>query len=150
MGDNQTPQIVQIVDQSYGRCLTDPDFLYRFYQIFMDSHELIRPLFANTDFERQTQALRNGLGMMIRYMEDPTDIVVIHGLKRIRESHGQYHLNVHPHLYDYWLDSLIRAIRICDPVCNRDIEEAWRTALQPGIEFIRSGYKEEGKEEGEK
>jgi hemoglobin-like flavoprotein len=144
MDDARTPQIVQIVDQSYGRCLTDSEFLHRFYQIFMDSHELIRPLFANTDFERQTQALRNGLSMMIRYMEDPTDIVIIHGLKRIRESHGQHHLNIHPHLYDYWLDSLIRAVRICDPACGRDIEEAWRIALQPGIEFVRSGYKEEG------
>lgn len=143
MDDVPDAQIVQIVDQSYGRCLTDPEFLSRFYQIFMDSHELIRPLFVNTDFEQQTQALRNGLGMMIRHMEDPTDDVVVHGLKRIRTSHGQHHLNIHPHLYDYWLDSLIRAVRICDTGYSRDVEEAWRVALQPGIEFIRSGYKED-------
>jgi hemoglobin-like flavoprotein len=142
MDDAQKPHIVRIVEQSYGRCLTDPEFLSRFYQIFMDSHELIRPLFANTDLERQTQVLRNGLGMMIQDMEDPTDAVVVHGLKRIRTSHGQHHLNIHPHLYDYWFDSLIRAIRICDPACNRDVEEAWHIALQPGIDFIRSGYRE--------
>ena len=59
MVDAQDPKTVRIVEQSYGRCLTDSEFLSRFYQIFMDSHELIRPLFANTDFERQTQALRN-------------------------------------------------------------------------------------------
>ena len=144
MDDALDSKIIQIVNESYGRCLTDPEFLYRFYQIFMDSHELIRLLFANTDFERQTQVLRNGLGMMIRYMEDPTDVVVVHGLKRIRTSHGQHHLNIHPHLYDYWLDSLIRAIRICDPACDHETEEAWRIALEPGIDFIRSGYKENG------
>ena len=143
MTDTLDPRIVQIVDDSYGRCLLNPRFLFQFYEIFMDRHELIRPLFAETDFDQQTKALRHGLGMMIRYMDDPTDIVVIDGLKRIRRSHGQHYLNIHPRLYDYWFDSLLQAISKCDPMYNERIKKAWGIALKPGIEFIRSGYSEE-------
>lgn len=142
MTDTVDPRVVQVVDQSYGRCLLDPNFLFRFYEIFMDRHELIRPLFAETDFNRQTTALRHGLSMMIRYMENPADVVVTDGLRRIRKSHGQHHLNIHPRLYDYWFDSLIQAVSECDPQYNHRIEKAWRIAMKPGIDFIRSGYRE--------
>ncbi|MDH5631610.1 MAG: hypothetical protein OEZ10_01300 [Gammaproteobacteria bacterium] len=136
------PYIVNLVNESYNRCLRNSSFLLRFYKIFMERHELIPVLFKKTHLARQAQALSHGLSMMLRYIANPDDEVARDVLSSIRISHGQKNLNVHPRLYDYWLDSLLRAISECDPEFDEELATAWRMALLPGIEFVRSGYAE--------
>ena len=53
------------LQQSYGRCLRDKQFIERFYERFTASHPAIAPLFARTDFSRQRMALRRGISVAI-------------------------------------------------------------------------------------
>ena len=43
------------LQQSYGRCLRDKQFIERFYQTFLASNPAIPPMFASTDFARRCQ-----------------------------------------------------------------------------------------------
>ena len=45
------------LQQSYGRCLRDKQFIERFYQTFLASNPAIPPMFASTDFNKQRMAL---------------------------------------------------------------------------------------------
>ena len=49
-------------------------------------------------------------------------------------------LDIRPGLYDTWLDCLIQAVRKHDVQFSSEVEEAWRTTLRPGIEYMRAKY----------
>jgi len=58
-------QAVQKARDSLSRCNEQPEFLERFYELFMDSSPDIRKKFENTDFEIQKKALRDSLFLML-------------------------------------------------------------------------------------
>jgi hypothetical protein len=39
-----------------------------------------------------------------------------------------------------WLESLIVAVRTCDPHFDAVTEKTWKEAMQPGIDYIVSFY----------
>jgi hemoglobin-like flavoprotein len=127
---------VSELQSSYGRCTVNPKFLDRFYEIFLASHPAIKPMFAKTDFTKQKAALRNGISMMIMY-EGKTQVSKM-ALDRLGHSHGKQGMNMDPKLYQYWIDSLVKAVKECDQQFSPDLEKQWREAMRKGIDYMVS------------
>lgn len=124
--------------ESFSRCCVSPAFLDRFYEIFLASHPAIAPMFRNTNFARQKQLLRTGLTMMVMHAEK--NATGTQGLSRIADSHSSKHLNIEPSLYQYWTESLLKAIKECDSQCDAKLESDWRAALKTGVAHIAAQY----------
>ncbi len=127
-----------VVKDSFSRCCVNPKFLDRFYEIFLSSHPAIAPMFRNTDFAKQKQLLRTGLTMVLMHGEG--NQVGTQGLGRIGQSHSRKGLKIDPALYPNWVESLIKAVKECDPQCDKSLEEEWRTMLKKGTALIASQY----------
>lgn len=127
---------LQVARESYERCLRAPDFFAHLYERLLASDPVIPPMFAATEFPRQYRLLQHGLGLLLIYAKrSDTEL-----LERIAARHSASGLDVHPSLYAHFVSSLIDAVRRCDPQCSDEIEEAWRDALRPGLEYMRSRY----------
>nr|MBI3612778.1 globin [Nitrospirota bacterium] len=126
------------VKESFSRCCVNSKFLDRFYEIFLASHPAIAPLFRNTDFSKQKMALRSGLAMMVMHTEG--NKIGTQGLDRIGQSHSRTRMNIDPSLYQFWIESLIKAVKECDPQCDAKLEGEWRQALKAGAAYISSQY----------
>jgi hemoglobin-like flavoprotein len=126
----------QIAQQSYSRCLRSPDFLPRFYEHLLASDPKIPPMFAETEFPRQYRLLQHALGLLLSYGNRPDQML----LERLAAKHSAKSIDVAPPLYALFVDSLLAAIREFDDRCDGEIEAAWRDALRPGLDFMKSRY----------
>lgn len=129
---------LEVVKQSYGRACLSPHFIDRFYDIFLASHPDIKPMFTNTDFSKQKQLLRTGIAMLLSHVEGKAAGTMT--LNRIAESHSKKKMNIHPGLYQYWIDSLVGAAKECDTKWTPDLERAWQKVLRAGVDYITLGY----------
>lgn len=125
---------------SLKRCLARPEFLLDFYAFFMDSSEEVRRKFANTDIRRQTRVLADSFWAMAVAAQGPRTSAAWGDLPRLAVRHGRGDLDIPSHLYDAWLDCLILAVRKHDDQVSAEVEAAWRKALVPSIEYMRSKY----------
>lgn len=125
-----------IAQQSYARCLRSPDFFERFYEILLESHPAIPPMFAETYFPRQRQLLKHGLGLLLSYAGRPDDAL----LERLAARHSRTGLDIGADLYPYWVDSLVQVVSERDPKFDPAVESAWRDVVAPGIDFMISHY----------
>lgn len=125
-----------LVFQSFGRCCKSMTFFDDFYKTFLASSPEISEVFVNTNMEAQKQLLRAGILNLIMYARGlpPTK------LKALAESHSRNKMDIAPHLYDYWLDSLLSTVRKYDDQIDQLGLEAWRRVLTKGIAVIKSGY----------
>ncbi|AQZ96088.1 globin [Halopseudomonas phragmitis] len=125
-----------VVMQSYGRCCASTSFFDDFYQTFLASSAEIRDKFQNTDMPAQKQLLRQGILNLVLYARGlpPTK------LKALAESHSRHRLNIEPHLYELWLDALLKTIDAHDRDSDRTVLRAWEQVLSKGIEVIKTGY----------
>ncbi len=119
---------------SYGRCTMNPKFLDRFYEIFLGSHPAIGPMFRNTDFSKQKALLKTGVSMMVMHANG--EAFAADSLQRIGKSHGPAELNIDPNLYQYWIDSLMAAIKECDKEYTENLGVEWRKILRAGVDYI--------------
>lgn len=125
--------------QSYGRCIRGGQFIERFYDIFLDSHPDVAKAFAKTDFDRQRRLLRRTLTSAIMYAAGSASVErEITTMAQIHSRKGR--APVQPHLYNYWLESLITTIREFDPECSPQLERRWRDALGKIIQHFTSVY----------
>lgn len=125
---------------SYGRCLAEGNFLEGFYEIFKASHPDITSMFGKTDFEVHRNALRRGISLSIWYAADSA---VSHQLTdRIAGNHTRDGRAPVPlHLYPFWVDSLVRAVKEMDPKATPQLLERWREAMSLATEaFVAQRY----------
>jgi len=125
---------------SLNRCLSNPNFLRRFYEIFLDSSEEVRQKFRNTDFPRQTRILADSLYMMAVAAQLESDSQAWGEMARLAKRHGREDLDIRPGLYDLWLECLLKAASVHDPAFSPAIEAAWRETLRVGIQYLSSRY----------
>ncbi len=123
-----------LVVASYGRCCMNPRFFDRFYEVFLTSHPAIKPMFAKTNFLKQKALLREGVAMMLLHLEGKSVGTVC--LDRLAVSHSPRRMNITPQLYEFWINSLVQAIKECDPDCTPEIEGEWRKALHAGVHYM--------------
>ena len=127
---------LELVEESYARCCESPGFLDTFYQHLLESSPAIPPMFSRTDFERQHKVLQHGLGILLIYAKRKNPAL----LQRIADRHGRKDVDVDPSLYPLFVESLVTAVREHDSEASPDIEDAWRKAVAPGIEFMKDQY----------
>ncbi len=125
---------IDAVVASYGRCCVNPAFFDRFYDIFLASNPAIKPMFAKTDFVKQKALLRQGISYMLMYLQGKATGTM--AMTRLADSHGPKHLNINPALYEFWIDSLMKAVKECDKDCTPVIEAEWRRALRQGVDYM--------------
>jgi hemoglobin-like flavoprotein len=128
------------VDQfqsSVKRCLDDKDFIKDFYDRFIASSDEIREKFRGTDFERQYRALADSLYVMALAVRGGPQNLARREMKGLSQRHKD--MEISPSMYDVWLECLLQAARVHDPLFSDELEEAWRQTLAPGIAHMRTG-----------
>jgi len=128
---------VELFNDSIERCCGKPEFLRRFYTLFLASSDAVAKKFEHTDLRKQARLLKTSLYIMMLASDESERIV---HLERLAKLHSRAELDIKPELYDVWLDRLVQAVKEFDPLFDLEIETAWRRVLQPGIEFMKSRY----------
>lgn len=125
-----------LVFQSYGRCCNSNNFFEDFYANFLASSPEVTAKFVDTNMAAQKHLLRAGILNLVLYARGlpPTK------LKALAESHSREKLDIQPHLYTYWVNSLLDTIRSHDSESDPACLDAWRRILNKGIEVIKGGY----------
>ena len=127
------------LQQSYGRCLREKNFIERFYEIFMVSHPDIAPMFAKTDFNTQRLALRRGISAGIEHASGSR--LAENTVKRMAEVHSRNgRVPVPPSLYRYWVESLVTAVSETDPQADDKLLERWRKGMNKVISSFTEQY----------
>ncbi len=127
-----------VVKQSYGRCATKSNFIDLFYDEFLKSHPSIKPMFTQTDFKKQKELLRTGIAMLLAHVEGkPVGTMT---LNRIGQSHDKNHMNIDPNLYQFWINSLVKTVKQCDPQYSPDLDRSWQKVLRAGVDHITAKY----------
>src|SRR5215203_2137433 len=125
---------IELFNDSLERCVQHPEFISRFYEIFLNSDPAIAEKFKNTDFHRQKRMLKASLYLLI-FVAEGKEEGFAH-MKRITELHGHGQLGIPAFMYDLWLASLLKAVGEFDLGYNPDVEAAWREMLSQGIEYM--------------
>lgn len=128
---------VELFNDSIERCSLRPDFLTRFYTLFIGSSATVAKKFEHTDLRKQASLLKTSLYIMMLASSDAEQVV---RLERLAKRHSRAALDIKPELYDLWLDQLVQAVKEFDPMFEAEIETAWRRVLQPGIDYMKSRY----------
>ena len=116
------------LQQSYGRCLREKNFIERFYEIFLESHPSIRPMFEKTDFQTQRMALRHGISAAISYASGSS--LTKRTMNQMADVHSRKgHAPVSPDLYPHWIDSLVKTVQETDPQATPELLSRWRHGM---------------------
>jgi hemoglobin-like flavoprotein len=126
----------ELAQESYARCLRSPRFFASLYERLLASDPSVPPMFAKTEFPKQYKLLQHGLGLLLSYANKRDDAL----LDRIAARHSASAVNVSPDMYPLFVESLLGTVRECDPRCSSEIEAAWRSAVAPGIDFMKARY----------
>jgi hemoglobin-like flavoprotein len=126
---------------SFDRCSATPDFLAGFYDNFFAACPDAKPLFAKTDFARQTRLLRDAIGLLLiaPFFSTGADAGPT-VLSKMAERHSRRHLNIEPRFYPPFVEALITTVREFDPEFSPDVEAAWRAAISTGVAYMQSHY----------
>ena len=130
---------LQTFGDSLGRCHGNPAFMQRFYEIFLASSPKVKEKFAKTDFVRQKAALRASLDAMLLAARDPKADPQQY-LGDLAERHSSRQLNIGAEFYDLWLDSLLIAVKECDPMISPEVQDAWEKVMMLGVSYLLSRY----------
>lgn len=122
-------------EQSLARCTAQPEFLDRFYDLFLASSPKVREKFAGTDFVKQKQMLNASFNLMLRAAQNEGGGQLAY-LDELAARHGAKQLAIGAELYDHWLDSLLEAVRSCDPAAAPEVEAAWEQVMGIGIKYL--------------
>ena len=124
-------------NESFERCVNNPLFLDKFYEIFLSSSDEVNLIFenSNTDIEVQKVMLVTSMAYMTSAYNNKSS-----PLTEIADKHNKNNLNIRTHLYSLWIDSLIASAKLIDPLFDINTEKMWREVLQSGIDYMISRY----------
>ena len=135
-----TDSIQQFVD-SYARVgakdLESGGFFDTFYRHFVESSPVVAEKFARTDMENQRDMLRVSLDHMVYFAIDKEETDEI---TRVARVHAKSQTDISGELYELWLNSLLATVSQFDPEYDEEIDNAWRDALGPAIEYMKRHY----------
>ena len=130
---------IEIFNDSLARCLRGGQFFQRFYELFLASSEEVRDKFRATDFRKQRRMLQTSFYMLVEYMALGWPECQAY-LERIAAMHSKHGRDIPPHLYDLWLDCLLRAVKEHDDQYSAEVDNAWRFMMGAGIAFLKARY----------
>ncbi|WP_027951240.1 globin [Haliea salexigens] len=121
------PTSKQLFLHSVTRCMEDHAFIPAFYEQLFNASDEIKAKFRFTDFEKQNAMLRRSLLLCAEATAGRTE-----ALREVNEratTHDRDHLDIEPHLYAVWIDTIITTASDFDLQWNADVEAAWRKIL---------------------
>lgn len=133
--------VERLFDASYVRVLSreveGQAFFAAFYERFVAASPEVAEKFRHTDMARQQAMLKKAFYHLLAfYASSHADYY----LQEVAISHSRAHLDIHPGLYDLWLETLIDTVRTFDEQCDDEVELAWRLVMTPGIVFMTFHY----------
>jgi hemoglobin-like flavoprotein len=129
---------VELVNDSFERCISYSTFFDRFYERFGESSDEISGKFHEVDFEKQNRALRDAFYSLFRAIAGEPDAWQELEMRAVR--HSRTDLDIEPWMYAVWLDCLLETIREIDPAIDDQTEAAWRDVMAIGIKFMIERY----------
>lgn len=127
-----------LFSNSLTRCVSNPKFLERFYELFMNSSDEVREKFKHTDWQKQQRMLKASFHMLMlsanALPEGQTH------LERIAARHSHADLDIPPDMYDLWIAALILAVSEYDPKFSEETERVWRLVMNRGITYMKDRY----------
>lgn len=84
----------------------------------------------------QKQLLRAGILNLVLFARGMPDTK----LRALGQSHSRAQLDIHPELYDLWIDALLETIGQHDEDLQQADLQAWRAVLNKGIDVIKAAY----------
>lgn len=129
-----------IVNASYGRCLSSKDFLNDFYKNLFSSSPEVSKKFRNTDMEIQKKMVKESITTLMIYAKNKQSTFANMRLEQIGVIHSKKNHDIKIEHYGLWIESLIKTIRKHDPECDQALEDMWVSVLKTGIEKIKSYY----------
>ena len=105
---------------SFDRCEESGNFAETFYGIFLNSSPEIAPYFSATDFERQRKVLRQSVYTMVA--NDVTDPGMRSMMNDLGRIHSRAWRDIHPRLYELWLDNIYEAVSKLEPEWSDDLD----------------------------
>lgn len=124
-----------LFNESFERCSADSAFLDRFYEYFLSSSTEVQEKFVDTDMTRQKETLLISLSYMMMASTNPEL------LNKTAVKHNIHNRDIKPHLYELWLESMIKAVEATDERFDSAVESAWRKVLAPGIKYLIERHK---------
>ncbi|MBL7645689.1 MAG: nitrate- and nitrite sensing domain-containing protein [Candidatus Hydrogenedentes bacterium] len=110
----------------------------KFYERFVTSDPRIGPYFLNTDFKKQKNLLKDGVGRALSFAAgDPGSVNFVENLS---VTHNRGHMNILPELYPFWLNALVQTLADTDPKWSTRLETEWRESLQKTIQLMSRAY----------
>jgi hemoglobin-like flavoprotein len=107
------------------------EFFERFYQNLFATSERVDELFRRTPMDKQKEMLNRAVELLFKF--DPA--CGCPELRRLAQTHGAFQLTKEH--YDQFLDVLVRTLEQTG-VADATESAAWRAAIQPAIEFMRT------------
>lgn len=133
---------VQLVQQSFGRCLVatpgGKSFLDAFYEDFIAADPRIKPLFARTNMTKQKSLLREGLVKLMMFAGGAESAKA--SIANLAVDHNRSNLNIDPSLYQVWLRSLLGCVKKYDQRFDDSTGAAWTEVLELGIRVMKEAY----------
>ena len=129
---------IELVNDSFERCISHSNFFDRFYERFLGSSDEISGKFHEVDFEKQNRALRDAFYLLFSAMVSEPD--AWQQLELRARRHSRNDLDIQPWMYAVWLDCLLETIREFDPAIDAQTEAAWRDVMAIGIKFMIERY----------
>jgi hemoglobin-like flavoprotein len=130
---------IELFNDSLARCQRRGRLFERFYELFLASSAEVRDKFRDTDFRKQRRMLQTSFYMLVEYVTLGWPECEAY-LERIAAAHGRQGRDISPHLYDVWLDCLVRAVKELDDQYSAEVESAWRYMMGAGILFLKARY----------
>ncbi len=88
--------------------------------------------------KRQALMLQDPLFVLAVAAQGGKNSPARYSMPGLAEKHGHKGLDIRPELYEVGLDALLETVKRHDPEHSHEIDEAWRTTLASGIEYMRS------------
>ena len=134
---------VEVFNDSLARCLKSEQFFQSFLQKFLASSKEVRDKFEGTDLNRQRRVLRDSFYMLIEHVAFSSRESEAY-FERIATEHSKQGRDITPHLYDLWLECLLRSVEECDDRYSPQVEVAWRYIMGEGIAYLKARYDRSG------
>ncbi len=123
---------------SLQRCEANGDFGETFYEHFLKSSPEVPKHFAATNLERQRKVLRDSVYLMASH--DVASEEMRLKLDSLGTTHGRDCRDIHPALYEHWLDSVCATVKALDPEWSVELERKWRVRMRPGMQIVMAAY----------
>jgi hypothetical protein len=136
--DTRSNDDVQMVLASYARCRERGGFVKSFYQQLWARDATIQHRFRNTDMARQELIMREAINTLLMFASG--SVVARMGLDRIAVMHDHTHHAVPPAVYSLFTEVLIDTARTWDPRWEPRLEQQWRAALRPGLDYMAARF----------